>query len=95
MSDEVILHIGMGRCGSTAIQSFLFDNRRKLAAAGVAYPLSGRFGLKNNGRSSGNGTQIFHAIRRDAAQRDQIAAAVARHRSGFVLSAMCASRATG
>jgi hypothetical protein len=37
----LILHIGMGKTGTTAIQNALWDNREVLAAAGITYPAVG------------------------------------------------------
>jgi len=37
----LILHVGMGKTGTTAIQNALWDNREVLATAGVTYPTIG------------------------------------------------------
>ncbi|HVG48706.1 MAG TPA: hypothetical protein VM899_11295 [Rubellimicrobium sp.] len=37
----LILHVGMGKTGTTAIQNALWDNREVLAASGVTYPTVG------------------------------------------------------
>jgi hypothetical protein len=38
---DVILHVGMGKTGTTAIQNALWDNREVLARSGVTYPAVG------------------------------------------------------
>jgi len=40
----IYLHIGMNKTGTTAIQSFLYDNKKKLAGNGVLYPDTGLIG---------------------------------------------------
>jgi len=40
---ELILHFGMPKTGSTAIQRFLFDNQKILLSQGILYPVSGRY----------------------------------------------------
>lgn len=37
---EAVLHIGLGKCGTTSVQFFLFRNRDRLAELGVLNPVS-------------------------------------------------------
>jgi hypothetical protein len=41
MKKELILHIGMGKTGTTALQDFFWLNRRRLGREGVSYPSYG------------------------------------------------------
>lgn len=38
--DEVVLHVGLGKCGTTSVQQFLARNRSRLAADGLLVPTS-------------------------------------------------------
>ena len=35
---KFVLHIGMNKTGTSAIQTFLFKNRKELAKKGINYP---------------------------------------------------------
>ena len=50
MSATLYLHLGKGRCGSTAIQRFASENREALAAKGVSYPSEEELGVGDHGR---------------------------------------------
>ncbi len=41
MKKKLYLHIGMGKTGTTALQSFFFENRRSLQKRGIEYPSIG------------------------------------------------------
>lgn len=75
------LHIGMGRCGSSAIQTFAQSNRETLAELGVALPASDLdTGLAV--KHSGNATGLAMALRKHpdkAPEAAAIAAKVAGH----------------
>jgi hypothetical protein len=43
LKDELILHVGTPKTGSTSIQHFLFNNKRALSAAGFYYPVEGSY----------------------------------------------------
>ena len=51
------LHVGYGKTGSTAIQSWLLSHRNELKAAGVAYPVP-----KKGLGDSGNGSLLMEAL---------------------------------
>jgi len=51
------LHVGYGKTGSTAIQSWLLSQRNELKAAGVAYPV-----FENSLGDSGNGSLLMEAL---------------------------------
>jgi hypothetical protein len=50
--DEIIIHIGTEKTGTTAIQEFLRDNRRRLAKRGLLYP-------KSLGRAFGSQVELL------------------------------------
>jgi hypothetical protein len=50
LSATLYLHLGKGRCGSTAIQRFASENRAALAAKGVSYPSEQELGVPDHGR---------------------------------------------
>lgn len=56
MSKTLYLHIGMGRCGSSAIQHFAAQNRDELLQRGVCYPDGKDFGF--DVAAAGNGLPI-------------------------------------
>lgn len=48
---KLILHIGLHKTGTSAIQKFLMDNRGHLAEQGLLYPASGLIGANHNSLS--------------------------------------------
>jgi hypothetical protein len=68
MARTVYLHVGMGRCGSTAIQQFATGNSAKLLERDLNYPSSREIGiaLSRGGRKVGpNHPANAHALARD------------------------------
>lgn len=60
---EIILHLGVPKTGTSAIQVFLARNRAALAARGVDYLPIGEFGLGREGHiSSGNGAYLARTL---------------------------------
>ena len=41
MKNSLVLHIGMGKTGTTALQNFFWNNRKPLAKNGISYPKYG------------------------------------------------------
>jgi hypothetical protein len=58
MAKTVYLHIGMGRCGSSAIQSFAATNERPLVRLGVVYPDPSKMGFPPELARGGNATGL-------------------------------------
>jgi hypothetical protein len=54
---RVVLHVGPPKTGSTAIQSFLFEQRPKLKRLGILYP---RSGLKNQDEFGARHKRLTH-----------------------------------
>lgn len=74
MFREVILHIGMSKCGSTAIQKFLASREVTLAKKGICYPRVGRvdgahFGLLD-ALVGGTSRVWWDSVRREAGDAD-------------------------
>ena len=82
---QVIVHLGLPKCGSSAIQSYLAENRFQLARQRISYPISGRGEIESNGNgnlrafskylASGNQTQARDALfslLEDAAESDKV-----------------------
>lgn len=42
--DKLIIHIGMAKTGTTAVQSYMYANRLALLEQGINYPLSATYG---------------------------------------------------
>lgn len=75
MTSKVILHIGHGKTGTSAIQSFLATNADRLERVGVRYPSHDSFeAAKKGGISSGNcssdATQAFQKIKQELKNTD-------------------------
>jgi len=57
---KIFIHIGHGKTGTSAIQSFLATNREKLLDYGVDYPEHSSFSLAKEGKiTSGNGELLL------------------------------------
>ena len=41
MKKNLILHIGMGKTGTSALQDFFWENRARLKKSGLCYPKYG------------------------------------------------------
>src|SRR5688572_16423045 len=63
MDRKLFLHIGMGRCGSRAIQGFARENSAKLLEKGIAYPTGSDLGAALGPKHNGNGTGVAHKLR--------------------------------
>lgn len=53
---RVVIHVGPGKTGSSAIQKWLSDNREYLSSNGIYYP---EHRIDSNGVSSGNAQSLF------------------------------------
>ncbi len=64
MSDRVLyLHIGLGKCGTSSLQSFLAINSERLALLGFHYPELEPLGNAKSGRvTSGNGALLARSL---------------------------------
>ncbi len=66
MKKNVFLHIGMGKAGSTTIQTFLLDNRDILAERGFFLPatpgLPHHFRIAAYATVGGNGYRLLHRV---------------------------------
>jgi hypothetical protein len=62
-ADRLVLHMGMGKTGSSALQVAFVQNREQLAARGVHYPVAGSDHIAaRGGVVSGNGMEILDHV---------------------------------
>ena len=60
----MFLHVGMGRCGTTALQFFAHDNAERLRQNGLYYPTADEMGRRSPwGRTRGNGIVMARGSR--------------------------------
>lgn len=69
----LLIHVGMGRAGTSALQKFLALNRSALMARGWTYPDEAAFGLPARGSSVGNLTSLAQLARSGQAVDAQLA----------------------
>lgn len=65
---RLVLHIGMGKAGTSALQVALVRNRERLAALGIDYPAHGTDDLaRANGVTNGNGVAVADLLNSELA----------------------------
>jgi len=60
LKNNILLHIGTPKTGTSAIQKFLLENNTLLERQGYIYPLHS---IDDNGIASGNGAQLIHLMK--------------------------------
>lgn len=80
MSKKIILHIGLPKTGSSAIQAFLSRNVEALASQGISYPFPEAAPVVDSSVCSGN---LMHVIQRRAA-KDRFQGTVAERNGAYL-----------
>jgi hypothetical protein len=78
MARTLYFHIGMGRCGSSAIQGFVRQNREALSQAGITLPSGADLGSSVALRHSGNATGLALTLRNERRETAEATAAIAK-----------------